>query len=160
MLGWLLHAASEGEDGMLRRTLTTALCLLGANSAVMCSAVAQTPAEFYKGRTITIVVAVGPGAYDLYARVLARHMPKHIPGNPTMIVNNMPGGGGVLAANYIANVAPQDGTALLVPLKPIAMTQLLHPATVKYDASKLHWVGSMVDAPGSLAVWHSSPVLT
>jgi tripartite-type tricarboxylate transporter receptor subunit TctC len=76
-----------------------------------------------------------------------------------MIVSNMPGGGGVVAANYAANVAVKDGTALLVPLKPIAMTQLLN-LSVKYDASKFQWVGSMVDAPGALTVWHTAPVNT
>lgn len=145
---------------MLRRALIILLLTLAAASSGGGPSSAQAPVEFFKGRTITVYVAVGTGAYDLYARILIRHMPRHIPGNPTMIVNNMPGGGGVLAANYIANVAPQDGTALLVPLKPIAMTQRLDPANVKYDAAKLHWIGSMVDAPGALAVWHTSPGLT
>ena len=119
---------------------------------------AETPAAFYRGRTVTVHVAVGAGAYDLYARVLIRHFPQHIPGPPTMIVNNMPGAGGVKAANYFANVAPNDGTALLVPLKPVAMTQLLRSGGIKYDASKFNWIGSMVDAPGVLAVWHEAPV--
>jgi tripartite-type tricarboxylate transporter receptor subunit TctC len=89
--------------------------------------------------------------------VLLRHMPAFVPGAPTMIVNNMPGAGGVKAANYVANVAPKDGTALLVPLKPVAMTQLLRKSGIKYDASKFNWVGSMVDAPGALTVWHGAP---
>lgn len=121
---------------------------------------AQAPADFFKGKTITLNVAVGSGAYDLYARLIARHLPKLIPGNPTMIVNNMPGGGGVIAANYVANVAPKDGTALLVPLKPIAVTQLLTPDVVKYDATKFQWIGSMVDAPGVLVLWGSAPAKT
>lgn len=113
-------------------------------------AVAQSSAELFKGKTISIYVAVGTGAYDLYARILARHMPRYLAGNPSIIVNNMPGGGGVVAANYVANVAPRDGTALLVPLKPIAMTQVLTPAQVRYNAALFQWVGSMVDAPGIL----------
>lgn len=136
--------------------------LLGSAAVALSTlpSAAQTPAEFYKGKTITIYVAVGSGAYDLYARLAARHMPKLIPGNPNMIVTNMPGGGGVVAANYVANVAPRDGTALLVPLKPIAMTQLLTPAVVKYDATKFQWIGSMADAPGVLVVWNTSPAKT
>ena len=132
------------------RYLTPAV--LVASAVLVAPAAAQAPAEFYKGKTISVYVGVGTGAYDLYARILARHIPKYIPGNPSMIVNNMPGGGGVVAANFAANVAPRDGTALLVPLKPVAMVQLLTPATVKYDAAKFQWIGSMVDAPGVLVV--------
>ncbi len=119
---------------------------------------AQSAGDFFKGKTITVTVAVGTGAYDLYARLLVRHMPKFIPGNPNMIVNNMPGAGGVVAANYAANIAPRDGTALLVPLKPIAMTQVLSPAQVRYDAGRFQWIGSMVDAPGVLVLFNSANV--
>lgn len=129
------------------RVIAAALALAAsACGAALGSAEAQD--DYYKGKTITVYVAVGTGAYDLYARILTRHMPRHLPGNPTMIVNNMPGAGGVVAANYAANVAPRDGSALLVPLKPIAMTQLLTPSQVRYDAAAFQWVGSMVDAPG------------
>lgn len=121
---------------------------------------AEGAEDFFRGKTITIYVAVGPGAYDLYARVLAQHMAQHIPGQPTLIVNNMPGAGGILAANYIANIAPKNGTALLVPLKPVAMTQLLEPDNVKYDAAQFNWIGSMVDAPGVVTVWHTAPATT
>lgn len=119
---------------------------------------AQSAADFYRGKTITVYASVSAGAYDLYARVLARHMQPHVLGQPTMIVVNMPGAGGVKAANYFANVAPRDGTALLVPLKPVAMTQLLRNKGIKYDSSKFNWVGSMVDAPGVLTQWHTSPL--
>lgn len=118
---------------------------------------AEDTAEFFRGKTVTINVAVGPGAYDLYARVLAQHMAQNIPGQPNLIVNNMPGGGGIIAANYIANIAPKNGTALLVPLKLVAMTQMLEPANVKYDAGQFNWIGSMVDAPGVIMVWNGAP---
>jgi tripartite-type tricarboxylate transporter receptor subunit TctC len=121
---------------------------------------AQSQPDFYQGKTITIVVAVGAGAYDLYARVLARHMPNYIPGKPTIIVNNMPGAGGLLAANHAANIAPRDGTTLLVPLKLVALTQVLQAGSIKFDASKFNWIGSMVDAPGLFALWHTAPVKT
>jgi tripartite-type tricarboxylate transporter receptor subunit TctC len=123
-------------------------------------AAADPVADFYKGRTITVYVAVSSGAYDLYARHLARHLPRHIPGEPTVIVQGMPGAGGAKAANYVYAVAPKDGSALLVPLKPIAMAQVMGTAAVRYDASKFNWVGSMVDAPGVLTVWHTAPVKT
>ena len=70
-------------------------------------------ADFYKGKTINVVVGYGPsGGYDVYTRLLARHMSRHIPGNPAIVVQNMPGAGSLLAANHTANVAPKDGTAL------------------------------------------------
>lgn len=131
---------------------------LAACALLPATLAAQSPGDFFKGKTISIYVAVGPGAYDLYARILARHMPRFVPGNPAMIVNNMPGGGGVVAANYVANVAPRDGTALLVPLKPIAMTQVLTPAQARYDARNFQWIGSMVDAPGVLVFSPASKV--
>lgn len=139
-------------------TALLALCAAQFSSARHLSA--QDAADFYRGKTITIYVAVGPGAYDLYARVLALHMAQHIPGHPNVIVNNMGGGGGIIAANYVANVAPKNGTALLVPLKLVAMTQLLEPANVKYDAAQFNWIGSMVDAPGVVMVWHTAPGTT
>lgn len=145
----------------IRSMLAVAATLAGfLLSAVGSFARAEDPADFFRGKTVTIYVAVGPGAYDLYARVLAQYMAQHIPGQPNLIVNNMPGGGGILAANYIANIAPKNGTALLVPLKLVAMTQMLEPTNVKYDAGKFNWIGSMVDAPGVIMVWHGSPGTT
>lgn len=121
------------------------------------SGFAQPVADFYRGKVVRVYVASGAGAYDLYTRVLIREFAQHVPGQPTIIVQNMPGAGGVKAVNYFYNVAPRDGGAMLVPLKPLAMTQILRPKRVKYDASELNWVGSMVDAPGALAVWHTAP---
>jgi len=145
------------------KSLLAALAVWGGLSfsvPVSSPALAEEPAEFFRGKTVTIFVAVGPGAYDLYARVLAQHMAQHIPGQPNVIVNNMPGGGGIVAANYIANIAPKNGTALLVPLKLLAMTQMLEPANVKYDAAQFNWIGSMVDAPGVIMVWNNAPGTT
>ncbi|MPY68613.1 MAG: hypothetical protein GEU92_00850 [Alphaproteobacteria bacterium] len=127
-------------------------------SVALCGpAAGESVSDFYKGETITVHVSVSSGAYDLYARHLARHISRHIPGNPTVIVQGMPGAGGAKAANYVYTVAPKDGTALLVPLKPVAMAQVLGTAAVRYDASKFNWIGSMVDAPGVLTVWHTAP---
>lgn len=141
-----------------RASIPATISLAIASSIWAFGAQAQTGNDFFKGKTITVTVAVGTGAYDLYARLLARHMPKFIPGNPNMIINNMPGAGGVVAANHAANIAPRDGTALLVPLKPIAMTQVLNPTQVRYDASRFQWIGSMVDAPGVLVLSKTSNI--
>src|ERR1700752_336417 len=76
---------------------------------------ARAPDDFYRGKTITIITPIGPGgAYDAYARMVSRHLGKHLPGNPTIIARNMPGGGGVIASNHLYNLAPQDGTTLAI----------------------------------------------
>src|SRR3954469_11991889 len=105
---------------------------------------ADTIADFYRGKTITLVVASGVGGgYDFFARALAKHMGRHIPGNPTLIVQNMPGAGGARMVNYTYNVAPQDGTAIGVPLAPTPMVQVLDPGSIRYDATNLHWLGNL-----------------
>ena len=77
------------------------------------SALAQTPEEFFKGKTVTVYIGFGPGGtYDLFGRMVARHIGKHIPGNPSIVVRNMPGGLGIAAANFLAKAAPRDGTVL------------------------------------------------
>src|SRR5262245_49579417 len=98
--------------------------LLGLSLAAT-TAHAEPVAEFFRGKTITINVASGAGGgYDFFGRALAKHMGRHIPGNPTLIVQNMPGAGGARMVNYLYNVAPQDGTAIGVPLAPAAMAQV------------------------------------
>jgi tripartite-type tricarboxylate transporter receptor subunit TctC len=133
------------------------LCLPFAATA----AGAEAVPEFYRGKTITLVVASGAGGgYDFFARSLAKHMGRHIPGNPTLIVQNMPGAGGARMVNFIYNVGTQDGTTLGVPLAPAAMAQVLDPSPIKYDATRLHWIGNLENSVGILFVWHGSPVKT
>ncbi len=90
-----------------------AVSTLGTLLFSISAAGAQAPADFYQGRTITLVVSTSPGGdYDTRARLLARHMPRFIPGTPKIVVQNMPGGGGLRGANWLYNVGAQDGTAL------------------------------------------------
>jgi len=115
--------------------------------------------ESFAGRTVTIAVGFGPGGgYDLYARVLARHLGRHLPGQPTVVVSNMPGAASVRAANYIANVAPKDGTALGMAAQSIAEEQLLGTAGVSYDVAKLGWIGRIAANIEVAYVWHAAPV--
>jgi tripartite-type tricarboxylate transporter receptor subunit TctC len=106
---------------------------------------ADPVADFYKGKTITMVVSYGPGGgYDIYGRLLAQHMSKHIPGNPTIIINNMPGAGSLKGANYIYNVAPKDGTAFGTFARNIPLLALIDKTdqNVQYDPLKFTWLGS------------------
>ncbi|PYK50185.1 MAG: hypothetical protein DME20_04865, partial [Verrucomicrobia bacterium] len=99
--------------------------------------------HFYQGKTITVIAGSSAGsAYDLYARLMAQHMGKHIPGNPNFIVQNMPGAGSIIGANYIYGVAKGDGLAIGAIQPSIYFNQLLKQPEVKYDWSKFTWIGS------------------
>src|SRR5262247_3229242 len=112
---------------------------LGVHALAMLLAVVGVPALAQEppslaGKTVTVYVGFGPGGgYDLYGRVLARHLGKHLPGRPAVVVSNMPGAASIRAANYVYNVAPKDGTALGIVAQSIAEEQLLGVAGVSYD---------------------------
>lgn len=101
------------------------------------------PEPFYRGKTITVVVGVSPGgAYDVWARLIASHMSKHIPGNPQIIVQNMPGAGGLVAANYVYNVAKPDGLTTVMPANRLYIDQFVGRPEVKFDVRKFAWIGN------------------
>jgi tripartite-type tricarboxylate transporter receptor subunit TctC len=113
--------------------------------AIMLPAVAQAqdPAEFYRGRTVSLVVGFNPGGgADTYARLVARHLGKHVAGNPTVVVRNMQGAGSVVAANHIYNVSPKDGTELGLFAGNITIDPLMGGTQHKYDARKFGWIGA------------------
>jgi tripartite-type tricarboxylate transporter receptor subunit TctC len=122
---------------------------------------AQGPAEFYKGKTVEVYVgfSVG-GAYDAYARLLARHMGKHIPGNPTLVVRNMEGAGSLRLANWLYNVAPKDGTAFGTIARGTAFDPLLGRGGAQFEATKFSWIGSANDEVSICVAWHTTPVNT
>jgi len=116
-------------------------------------AFAQSPAEFYKGKTVTFYVGLSPGGgYDQNARLVAKYIGKYIPGQPEVIVKNMPGGGGIVMTNYVANAAPKDGLHIGAPQRGIPFVPLLDEnSQAKYDPLKLNWIGS-ANADTSVAV--------
>jgi tripartite-type tricarboxylate transporter receptor subunit TctC len=122
---------------------------------------AQSVADFYRGKTIRMVVATSPGGdYDLRARLLARHMGRHIPGEPTIVAVNMPGGVGVQAANWMARQAPQDGTALHAIMQGMSALQALGGANVEFDTRKFAWIGNTTDTPNVINSWYTTGVKT
>jgi len=122
------------------------------------SAQAQTAEEFYKGKTVNLVIgfSVG-GGYDLYARHLARFMGKHIPGSPSIVPQNMPGAGSLKAANFIYTAAPKDGSAFGTFSRTTGINPLLESGA-KFDGTKFSWLGSVTDDVSTCVVWHTSPV--
>src|SRR5262245_46576753 len=107
---------------------------------------ADPVADFYRGKQLKVIIRAGPGGnYDLYLRLLARHIVRFIPGNPTAVPMNMPGGGGLTALNYFDKVAPHDGTALTMVTQTQPMEQALGLDRSKIDMRALNWIGNMSD---------------
>jgi tripartite-type tricarboxylate transporter receptor subunit TctC len=117
-------------------------------------------AGFYKGKIVTVTVSTGGATYTLVARTIARQMPKHLPGKPTMIVKNMPGAGHVRATNYMYNSAPQDGTVIATIGNSIPLHQVLGRKGVRFDARKFNWLGSTGITNLMTAVWYKAGVKT
>jgi tripartite-type tricarboxylate transporter receptor subunit TctC len=127
--------------------------------AVAPAAAQQSVADFYKGKTIRIIVGVGVGSgYDLNARVLARTLPSHIPGNPTVIVQNQPGAGSLSMTNALYNTGPFDGTVIGASFNGMPTAPLLEPSGARFDPNKLNWLGSTNRETQVTYVWHTAPV--
>jgi tripartite-type tricarboxylate transporter receptor subunit TctC len=141
--------------GVSMRILVAALFA----TLIATSAQAQSVADFYKGKNVELYVgySVG-GAYDLYARLLSRHMSKHIPGNPTIIPKNMEGAGSLRLANWLYNVAPKDGSAFGIFGRGTGFDPLLGNKAAQFDATKFNWIGSANNEVSICVAWHTSGV--
>ena len=122
---------------------------------------AQPVEDFYRGRTVNLVIgySVG-GGYDMHGRMLARHLGKHIPGNPGIVVQNMPGGGSLRAANFLYNAAPKDGSTIGIFSRGMAMEPLIGASNTQYDARKFTWLGSITNEASVCATSSTSKVKT
>ena len=129
---------------MKARTIASFICAVIVAMATR-EASAQSPADFYRGKDVHIVVGSGVGGgYDVYSRALARHWGRHIPGNPNIVVQNMPGAGGLTMLNHLANVAKADGTIIGSAFADNVIRPVLDGGKVtKYDSRKLNWLGSV-----------------
>jgi tripartite-type tricarboxylate transporter receptor subunit TctC len=140
------------QAAIMRTVLAAAaLCLVAP------TAWAQPDEPFFARKTITISIGyTAGGSYDLYGRLIARHIGKHIPGNPTVVAQNMPGAGSLKAANWVFEVAPKDGTALGVIVESAALEQVLGNPAVQYDAAKFTYVGRVATSNNIFMMWHTS----
>jgi tripartite-type tricarboxylate transporter receptor subunit TctC len=129
----------------MRRPIAAAFFVIAALAASQ--APAETVEDFYRGKRLTLTVGYGPGGgYDVFARLLARHLGRFIPGNPQILVQNMPGAGSLIAANYLYAIAPKDGTAFGLFARDMPLLGLLgHNANVQFDPRKFNWLGSSSD---------------
>ena len=140
-------------------TIRKIICATGAVLTVLGSAgPGAAQPNFFADKTISINVGTGPAStYDIYARLAADHLGRFIPGNPKFIVQSKPGAGGAVAAAYLHNVAPRDGTSLAVVQQNVPLFQVLSPASAKFDLAKANWIGTFTDIASVLAVFHTSP---
>ena len=140
-------------------TIRTSLLIVAALAVLAGIAKADSVADFYKGRTISMVIgySVG-GGYDAYARLLARYFGKHIGGEPSIVPQQMTGAGSLRAANYIFSVAPKDGSVLGTFSRSMGIAPLLGQA--EFDSRKFSWLGSMTDDDTTCVTWNSSPIKT
>jgi tripartite-type tricarboxylate transporter receptor subunit TctC len=124
-------------------------------------ATAQSVADFYRGKTITMVVGTSPGGdYDLRSRMVARHIGRHIPGNPIVVVNNMPGGGGLVVANWLGGVAPKDGTVIVAITQNLPVHQATGAAGIKFDVRTFNFIGNTTDTPNVINSWYTTGIKT
>jgi len=146
----------------LVRNASSLPAILAAGIALAAShARADTVADFYRGKTINVYIGVNVGGgYDLEARLLARFMRAHIPGNPVLVPQNMIGAGGIKMANFLYSIAPQDGTAIGMFPQTLVAVQAVGTDGAQYDANRFSWIGSMSRSPLTFATWHTSGVKT
>ena len=134
-----------------------ALCIVAG--AGLPQAKADVVAEFYQGRTVTVVVGSNAaGGYDTFARAVARYMGKHIPGSPTLIVRNMPGAGGMTAANFLYNNADKDGSVIGLVQNNTPFEPLFGTKEARYDPVRFNWLGSPSVETAMVLLWHAAPV--
>ena len=139
------------------RLLPALIALLGLGAPAQ----AQSVADFYKGKNVSIVVSTSTGGgYDAMARAISRHIGKHIPGNPTVLVRNMPGAGGITAVNWLFNAAEKDGTILGLVQNGTPLEPLFGTKEARYDAPKFNWLGTPSIEVSMVLLWHTVPVNT
>jgi len=141
------------------RVFVSGMAAAALATMVMPAARAQSPADFYKGKNVEIYIgySVG-GAYDLYARVIARHIGKYIPGNPTVVPKNMEGAGSLRLANWLYNAAPKDGTVFGTIGRGTAFDPLLGHKGASFDATKFTWIGSANNEVSVCVAWHTTGI--
>jgi tripartite-type tricarboxylate transporter receptor subunit TctC len=143
----------------MRKALTRGLAAVAVAILAAAPAWAQGAADFYRGRSVDLYIGYSAGgAYDLYARFLARHIGKHIPGNPTVVPKNMEGAGSLRLANWLYNIGPKDGTAFGIIGRGTGFDPLLGNSKAQFDATKFSWIGSANNEVSICVAWHTSGI--
>jgi tripartite-type tricarboxylate transporter receptor subunit TctC len=144
-----------------RRWVIAAGTALALTAILAPPAQAQSVEEFYKGKSINLLIGFETGGgYDIYGRLLARHLGKHIPGRPNIVAQNLPGAGSQRSAQYIFSAAPKDGTAIGTFGRQMGIAPLLTPATAQFDGTKFTWLGSITNEVSTCVTWHTARAKT
>lgn len=144
-----------------RRPVSSTVLSLLAALLLVPAAKAETVAEFYQGKQLRILIGYGPGTgYDVYGRVLGRHLADHLPGAPTIVPQNMPGAASLTMVNHLYNVAPRDGTAIAVPARNLFIEPLFGNDQARFEAMKFSWIGSMSRDVATCFTWHGTGIAT
>jgi tripartite-type tricarboxylate transporter receptor subunit TctC len=137
--------------------LVLALSIAGSSGAARADAVE----DFYRGKTLDMIIPTSPGGdYDIRARMVARHLGRFIPGHPTIVARNMPGGVGIQAANHMMKVAPHDGTALSIIFQSMPSYQAMGGRSIEFDVRRFGWIGNTTESPNVLNSWHTTGIKT
>ena len=116
-------------------------------------------ADFYAGHSVTVLIPSGPGGgYDTYGRLISRHMGRHIPGKPNLVPQNMPGAGGVVLANYLANAAPKDGSVMAIMQNGVPFKPLFDARQIKFTNDSFRWLGSVTNVTNTAVIGKTSPI--
>src|SRR5262245_17324876 len=141
----------------LALSLVSTLALIAASVS---SGGAQQP-ETFAGKSVRLYIGTSPGGgYDTYGRLVARHIGKHLPGNPTVVPQNMPGASSLTLTNFLFNQAPRDGTAIAIINQAMPTEQYLVDQNINYDAKQFTWIGRVSSAVEMMIVWHTVPIRT
>ena len=155
-----MSTSCEVEKTQVARTTARQMTLVVALVAASATPLSAQPVEqAFAGKTITIYVGyTAGGSYDLYGRLISRHLGQHLAGHPAVVVQNMPGAGSLKAANYLYEVAPRDGTALGIVVESTALEQALANPAAQYDAAKFTYVGRVATSNNIFMMWHGAKV--
>jgi tripartite-type tricarboxylate transporter receptor subunit TctC len=135
--------------------------LIGIGALAAGPAAADSVGDFYRGKTMSMIIPTSPGGdYDLRARMVAQYMSRYIPGNPTIVPRNMPGGGGITAANWLHVQAPRDGTVIETALSTMPLAQAMKMRGVQFDVTQWSWIGNTTNSPNVISAWYTSGIKT
>ncbi len=141
----------------MRASLPRFAAVIGMGS----QAAAQTPEEFYKGKSIDLVIGYPPGgSNDTWGRILARHLGRHVPGKPNIVPKNMPGAGSFLAVNQVFNISPKDGSVIAIGAPTMPLDEKLGSQGVRFKTAELNWIGRIDSLINMVFMWKTSPVKT
>ena len=145
--------------GCIRRAAAVTWACAALTVLAAGGAAAQSVESFYRGQTLRILVGYGPGTgYDVYARVLGRHIARHVPGEPTVVIQNMPGAASLTMTNTLYNVAPRDGSVIGAPARGLLIEPLFGNANARYDGRTFTWIGSMSREVSTCLSWHTTGI--